>query len=264
MTAAANAGGATRLGGSRARRAHSVFVDHRAIEWPEGPETGARDVIAPGYEQATTAVDVVIELGSDDRITAEWIRYGSLARECSGPSPGPVTVAGGSGPVTAGQHVEVGLGSPRERPSMRRCVWALGHMDRGSVGRVPAPTTPGRACGGSGGPARSATVDYVSGDGSSETPPSEPDDPWTGIYVISAIEVSPVGSPASRRALPGRDTDVSGVLYPSNGAMRSESRSTEGTPSMLESVSAAIPSRGVAGAVVYSESEVSPEPPAAS
>jgi hypothetical protein len=54
---------------------------------------------------------------------------------------------------------------------------------------VPAPTTPGRYVAEVVAQRGVPRVDYVSGDGSSETPPSEPDDPWTGIYVISAIEV---------------------------------------------------------------------------
>lgn len=192
VTAAANAGGATRLSVALEFVGPiQYFVDHRAIEWPEGPETGARDVIAPGYEQATTAVDVVIELGSDDRITAEWIRYG-VSRERNAPALalGPVTVAGGSGPVTAGQHVEVRSGvteGAAEYAAVRlgpSATWT-----EGPLAVVPAPTTPGRYVAEVVAQRGVPRVDYVSGDGSSETPPSEPDDPWTGIYVISAIEV---------------------------------------------------------------------------
>jgi hypothetical protein len=123
---------------------------------------------APGY-QALNAFYVLLELGADERIVAEWIRYG-VSREVEAPALalGPVTVAGGTGPIPVGKAVEV------------QAEVTEGTADGTVVrpGRYVAEVV-----------AQSGEVSYGDGEGDEDSEPGAPYSPRTRVHVISAAEV---------------------------------------------------------------------------
>lgn len=143
---------------------------------------------APGY-QALNAFDVLLELGADERIVAEWIRYG-VSREVEAPALalGPVTVAGGTGPIPVGKAVEV-QAEVTEGTADGTVVrlGALESWQQAPSAVLTAPELPGRYVAEV--VAQSGEVSYGDGEGDEASEPGAPYSPRTRVQVISAAEV---------------------------------------------------------------------------